>query len=114
MDDYNRFEKTFQHTLDKHAPHKTKYVRGNNKPFLTKDLRKAIATRSRLFNISNKTKDPVDILKYKKQRNFVKKLNLITKINYYKNLDPKKLVMNKIFWKTLSPSFLIIQCLLKS
>ena len=103
--DYNIFEKTFQHTLDKHAPYKTKYIKGNNKPFLTKDLRKAIATRSRLFNICNITKEPSDILKYKKQRNFVKKLNFVTKRNYYKNLDPKKLVFNKKFWKTFKPLF---------
>ena len=71
--DYNFFERTFQQTLDKHAPVKTKIVRGNNKLFINKDLRKAMATRSRLFNIACKSNNPNDMLKYKKQRNFVTK-----------------------------------------
>ena len=33
--------------VDKHAPLKSKKVRGNNKPFVTKELRKAIMERSR-------------------------------------------------------------------
>ena len=45
------------------------------------------------------------ILEYKKQRNIVAKLNKTTKRNYYNNLDPKKLDMNKQFWKTFSPFF---------
>ena len=72
---------------------------------MNKDLRKAISTRSRLFNISNKSNDPSDVQKYKKQRNFVKKLNFLTQRNYYKTLNPKKLIMNKKFWKTFKPFF---------
>ena len=72
---------------------------------MTKDLNKAISTRSRLRNVSKKTQEPSDILKYKKQRNFVKNLNLKTKRNYYKSLDPKKCNTSKTFWKTFKPMF---------
>ena len=56
-------------TLDKHIPKKTKIFRGNRKPHINKTLRKAIMKRSQFKNKANKTKDPKDILKYKKQHN---------------------------------------------
>ena len=62
-------------TLNKHAPMKTKIFCGNHKSHFNKTLRKAIMKRSQLKNKGNKTKDPKDILKYKKQRNYVVKLN---------------------------------------
>ncbi len=101
--DYIVFQTILQLTLDKHAPYKTKVVRGNNKPFINKDLRKAIATRSRLQNIARNTHDHIDINRYKQQRNFVKNLNSKVKRDYYKTLNPKKLEFNKKFWKTFKP-----------
>ena len=62
-------------TLNKHTPKKTKLLRGNHKSHIIKTLRKVIMKRSQLKNKANKTKDPKDILKYKKQRNYVVKLN---------------------------------------
>ena len=62
-------------TLNKHATKKIKIFRGNHKSNINKTLRKAIMRRSQLKNKTNKTKDPKDILKYKKQRNYVVKLN---------------------------------------
>ena len=38
----------FVSVLDKHAPLKSKTIIGNNKPFITKTLRKAITQRSAL------------------------------------------------------------------
>ena len=58
-------------TLNKHAPKKTKILRGNHKLHINKTLRKAIMKRSQLKNKANKMKDPKDNLKYKKQRNYV-------------------------------------------
>ena len=103
--DYSLFEKSFNEILDKHAPLKVKTIRGNNKPFINKDLRKAIATRTRLKNIANRTHDPIDIKRFKKQRNFVKNLNFKTKREYFKNLKPENLDMNKKFWKTFKVFF---------
>ena len=39
---------TFKTILDKHAPLKSKVLRGNHAPFITKELSKGIMTRSRL------------------------------------------------------------------
>ena len=33
--DYKSFEKSFGDTLQKHAPLKTKFLRGNNQPYMT-------------------------------------------------------------------------------
>ena len=42
------FKNIFLRVLKKHAPIKTKYLRTNHSPFVTKDLRKAIMLRSKL------------------------------------------------------------------
>ena len=50
---YENFEKTFVNVLDAHAPRKTKVLRGNHKPHVDKNLRKAIMKRSKLKNKAN-------------------------------------------------------------
>ena len=47
-DAYEHITKTFRAIVDKHAPLKTKILRGNTAPFMNRDLRKGIYTRSRL------------------------------------------------------------------
>ena len=63
---YFEFEKNFVETFNKHAPKKTKIFRGGNKPHIIKTLRQAIMRRCQLKSKANKTKEPKDILKYKK------------------------------------------------
>ena len=55
-DSYDKFEYIFTSKLNKHAPKKRKWVRGNHKPHVNKELRKAIMKRSRLKSKTNKTK----------------------------------------------------------
>ena len=64
---YGSFEKTFENILNAHAPKKTKFLGGNHKPHVDKNLRKAIIKRSQLKNEANRTEQLVDITKYKKQ-----------------------------------------------
>ena len=45
---YESFSDTFKAVVNKHATLKEKIVRGNNAPFMTKELRKEIMNRSRL------------------------------------------------------------------
>ena len=64
---------------------------------MNKFLRHAIMKRSKLKNKSKKkTKHPVDIKMYKKQRNYVLGLNKQAKFKYFNNLDFKK--GTKPFW----------------
>ena len=77
---------------------KPKYFEGIISPHIEKTLRKAIMKRSQLKNKANKTKDPKDILKYKKQRNYVVKLNNQSKQEHSDSLNP--FLGSKPFWKT--------------
>ena len=94
--DYPLFESIFIDVLNTHAPVTTKKVRANNHQFMTKALRKAIMTRSRLKNA---------YLKTKKQRNFCSKFLKKTKSEYFRNLNIKDLNDNKRFWKKIKPCF---------
>ena len=42
---YDAFENLVLHTLDKMAPVKQKYIRGNQSLFMNKDIHKGITTR---------------------------------------------------------------------
>ena len=64
---YDEFESAFITAIDKHAPKKKKWLRGNNKPQIIKSLRQTIMKRSKLKNKASKTKLLTDIRNYKKQ-----------------------------------------------
>ena len=96
---FSSLREAFVHTVNKHAPYKTRVVRGNNKPHMNKQLRKAIMRRSQLKNKYNKTRDPATYILYKKQRNYVVKLNKQAKRSLFsaKNTDRKS------FWCLTKP-----------
>ena len=100
---YLAFEKNFVETLNKHAPKETKIFRGNHKPHINKTLIKAIKRRSQLKNKASKTKDPKDILKFKKQHNYVIKLNNQSKQEHSDSLNP--FLDSKPVWKSCMPYF---------
>ena len=52
---YSEFGNTFLTVLNKKAPLKTTFLRHNNNPFISKELRKAIMKRSQLKNSTLKT-----------------------------------------------------------
>ena len=84
---YGNFEKTFENVLNAYVPKKKKILRGNQKPHVDKNLRKAIMKRLQLKNKANRTKQLEDITKYKKQRNLVVKLNRESKTQYFDNIQ---------------------------
>ena len=61
--------------------------------------------RSRLHNNFLRTKSQEVRLKYNKQRNFYIKLLRTNEKLYFSNLDIKKVVEIRRFWKTVSPFF---------
>ena len=71
---YETFEEEFHKVLNKHAPLKKKFIRGNHVPCMTKNLRRAIMKLSQLENkyISNSTIE--NMSKYKRHKNFCSKL----------------------------------------
>ena len=64
-----KFCKTTMDTLNLFAPIKKKYARGNQMPFMTKDLSKEMMTRSRLRNKYLKDKTEENRLLYTEKRN---------------------------------------------
>ena len=68
---------------------------------MNKNVRQAIMKRSKLKSKVNKTKDPLDIMIYKKQRNYLKKLNKTAKLECFNNLKLCK--DNKPFWEKCKP-----------
>ena len=89
-------------TLD--ASRRTKHLRGNQLPFMTKDLSKNIMKRSRLRKKYLKNNNEQNRKLYTKQRNYCVSLVRKTKKAYYTNLDERKVSDNKLFWKTVKPS----------
>ena len=87
---YEHFERTFVNVLDAHALRRTKVLRGNLKPHVDTNLRKAIVERSKVKNKANRTKLQDDIAEYKKQQNLVVKLNRDSKLRYFHNIEISK------------------------
>ena len=68
-------------TLGKMAPIKQKQIRGNQSPFMNKDILKAIMTRTRSRNRFLKERTQMNRLAYKKQRSYCVSLTRQNKNN---------------------------------
>ena len=84
---YEVFENIFLSVLERHAPLKNKFIRGNHMPYMNKTLRKAMMRRTQLHNIYYKTRDINDLNVYKKQNNFVSRLYKKNRKRFYNNID---------------------------
>ena len=103
---YDTFENLVLQTLGKMAPIKQKHIRGNQSPFMNKDIHKAIMTRMRLRNRFQKEPTEMNRLGYKKQRNYCVSLIRQSKKQYYGSLNVNHLTDNKNFWRVVKPNFL--------
>ena len=102
---YSTFNAVVKKVLNVHAPLKTKYVRANDGPFMTKAQRKAIMLRTHLRNRYNKERKPGNWNAFKKQRNKCIKTLWQAERDYYGNLDVKSITDNRKFWKTVKLLF---------
>ena len=107
MDDneaaYSSFKDMFKKVVDKHAPMKSKLIRGTHAPFMNKELSKAIMHRSKLKNIHNKTQTKESWEAFKRQRNkcvAIKRKNVRT---YFSHLADNNGLNNKKFWSAMKP-----------
>ena len=69
--------------LNKHSPSKSKAIRGNNKPFVTKTLKRIIVRRSALKIKANNLNDPLTIKLYKKQKKYLVNHSRKVKKDYF-------------------------------
>ena len=102
---YDSFKETFMNSLNKQAPMKEKFIRGNQAPFMNKTLSKAFMQRAKLKNRYNKNPTELNHLHFKKQRNYCVNLLNRVKKEYYTNLDFSIFKDNKTFWKNIRPLF---------
>ena len=100
---YSSLSNKVSEIINKHAPLKTKILRGNNAPFMTKELRKAIMNRSRYTNKYNKWRSRENFLKLEESRNIVKKLTFSAKKDFFKSASKDGIMTNKKFWKIMKP-----------
>ena len=105
IDNYNQFDEIFLEVLNRHAPPKKKVVRANHKPYMTKIVRKAIMRRSALENKFYKDKSLESGIRYRKQKNYTKRLIKREKKKYFSNLNMNNYTDNKRFWQTVKPLF---------
>ena len=102
-DNFKSFTSSCNTILNEQAPQKKKYVRGNQSPFMNKNLSKAIMKRSKLRNIFLKKRTEENRNNYTKQRNLCVTLLRKSKREFYGNLNAKNLCDNKKFWGIVKP-----------
>ena len=102
-DAYKDFLTSCKKILEIYAPLKKKYVRGNQAPFMNKDLSKAIMVRTRLRNIFLKNGTEENKINYNKQRNLCVSLLRKSKRDYCQNLNVNSVCDNEKFWKVVKP-----------
>ena len=89
--------------VNKHAPLKKNFVRGNDAPFMNREFQKEIYVRNRLRNkywveLSTENKPA-----YKKQRNKCVKIRRGSIKRYIDEISEKGIETNKSFWNFLKP-----------
>ena len=102
---FDEYTALLLNSLNNHATLKTKCIRGNDQPFMTKELRKQHMIRTRLLNNYRCCRTDENYNAYKNQRNYCTNLLKKTKRCYYRNLNPSLICDNKKFWQTVKPLF---------
>ena len=100
---YDSLTRNFKAFVDRHAPLKQKYIRGNQVPFMTKELSKAIMTKSRLRNKYNKWKSRENYLAFQKSKQKCKRLSKNAKNEHFSKATENGIMTNKAFWKLAAP-----------
>ena len=103
--EFEKFKYISSKVLNIHAPIKEKHVRRNQSPCMSKQLRKAIMSRTRLLNKYKKYNSAENLFAYKRQRNLCVKLLRKSKKDIYNNLNVKRITDNRKFWQTIKSSF---------
>ena len=80
-----------------------KMLIGNGTPFMNKELRKAIYTRSRFRNRYFKNPTKENETSYKRQRNKCVSLRRKSITQHFSKITSKGIMTNKQFWKTMKP-----------
>ena len=104
---YDSFLTKYTEVVNRHAPIKSKVIRDNQAPFMTKELAKSIMTRSRLKNRFDRTKTKENCEGFTRQRNKCVKLRQTSMKDYFLKVTTSgnNTMYNKTFWNTTKPFF---------
>ena len=91
-DIYSTFSDVFRSVLDGDASLKRKMIKGNQGPFMTKQLSKAIVNRSKLRNRYIKWPSRENFLDYKKAKNTCSNLSRFSQRSYFNHSHKKQIV----------------------
>ena len=102
-DPYTKLPEIFSEVLNYHAPLKQKSVRGNHAPFMTRELSKAIMTKSKVKNSYVKWPSRENFVAYKKAKDKCNSLTRKAKRTFFKEATKSGVMSNRTFWKTVKP-----------
>ena len=102
-ENYSFLSREFSKIVEKHAPLRNKFIRGNHAPFMNKELRKAIYARSRLRNKFCKSTSKENEALFKKQQNKCASLRRKSIKKYFNDITSYGIATNKIFWNLIKP-----------
>ena len=101
---YNKFVEILSETIEKHAPLKSKKIRGNQASFMGRELSKAIMKRSMFKTKYQKNPTSENRLKYTKQRNICVSIRRNAIRNYFERVTINGGSMtNKAFYDIVKP-----------
>ena len=100
---YETFHNACLNVLNMHAPIKTKVIRGNQAPYITKVYRKAVMRRSELKTKYLKNSTLKNFNKFRKQKSFCSRFHKKRK-KLLDKLDIKLVTDNKNVWTTMTIS----------
>ena len=93
----------FSDVWNYHAPLKQKSVRGNYALFMTRELSKAIMTKSQIKNSYVKWPSRENFTAYNKAKNKYNSLTRKAKRKFFKEATKNGVMSNRTFWKTVKP-----------
>ena len=88
---------SFSKIVEKHAPLKKKTLRGNHAPFVSKELRKAIYTRSSFRNRYLKNPDEINRKLYKEQRDKCVSIRRKSIKHFFSKITSNEIITKKFF-----------------
>ena len=102
-DPYTKLSEIFSEVLNYHALLKQKSVRGNHAPFMTRELSKAIMTKSKVKNSYIKWPSRENLVAYKKNKKKCNSLTRKAKRKFFREATKSGVMSNRAFWKTVKP-----------
>ena len=102
-DPYTKLSEIFSEVLNHPAPLKQKSVQGNHAPFMTREISKAIMTKSKVKNSYVKWPSRENFVAYKKAKNKCNSLTRKAKWKFFKEATKSGVMSNRTFWKTVKP-----------